>query len=64
MYQRQCRIIAKKEGRIEDPEAGPKEEEDVTKKEPNVEVASREVSTREGASRDGSEIELTEHSTP
>ena len=60
MYKKQCRIIAKKEGRIDDLEAGPKEEQDATKNRPTVEVASRQ-----GESRDGSEIELTEHhSTP
>jgi len=58
MYQKQTRIIRKKEGRIEDLEAGPKEEEDNTKNGVRVDVASRN-----GESRDGSEIELTEHST-
>lgn len=57
MYKKQCRLLAKKEGRIDDLEAGPKEEQD-SSKEATVEV------TRADESRDGSEIELTEHSIP
>ena len=56
MYQKQDRIITKKEGRVEDLEAGPM---DNTQSGLNVEVAARA-----GNSRDGSEIELIEHSRP
>ena len=59
MYQKQCRIIRRKEGRVEDLEAGPKHEEGNTKNGVRLEAISRE-----GESRDGSEIQLTEHSTP
>jgi hypothetical protein len=58
MFQKQSRIIAKKEGRVEDLEAGQRED-DATKDGIRVEVPARE-----GDSRDGSEIELTERSRP
>jgi hypothetical protein len=56
MYQKQDRVIAKKEGRVEDLEAGPT---DNTQNGLKVEVAPRG-----GNSIHGSEIELTEHSGP
>ncbi len=61
MYKKQCRLIAKKEGRI-DLEAGPQYKQEVSKNESKVAVASTVDELMGGESRDGSEIELTEQS--
>ena len=55
MYQKQCRIIAQKEGGLDDVEGAPKELEE-------TKSASLMVQQREALSRDGSEIELTNDS--
>jgi hypothetical protein len=56
MYQKQCRLLAKKEGRMSDFEAAPKEEQDLSKNGITFET------NRAVESRDGSEVELTERS--
>ena len=59
MYQKQSRLISKKDGRTDELEAGQgqtREEQDSSKSGPSEEAA------RADESRDGSEIELTEQS--
>ena len=56
MYQKQGRLIAKKESRIEDLEDSPTGEQVLQKDRPTVGFM------RVGESRDGSEVELTEQS--
>jgi hypothetical protein len=55
MYQKQCRIIAQKEGVLEDIETATKEAEEEVKHSMTIAVDPAEL-----LSRDGSEIELTE----
>ena len=57
MYQKQCRIIAQKEGVLDDIEETPKEAEEEVKNSTRT-----AVSLADPLSRDGSEIELTEQS--
>ena len=57
MYQKQCRIIARKSGVLDDMEGTPKESEEEVKNSMKTAVRAAEP-----LSRDGSEIELTEQS--
>ena len=57
MYQKQCRIIARKSGVLDDIEGTPKESEEEVKN--SMKTA---VGVAEPLSRDGSEIELREQS--